>query len=51
MTFREIENLMPLKEHADKDQDVLDFVEGSSLVLLFASFYENIGGRRFRDPW
>jgi hypothetical protein len=33
MAFREIENLMPMKEPADKT-DVSDFVEGSSLILL-----------------
>jgi hypothetical protein len=31
MAFREIENLIPMKE---QDQDVSDFVEGSSLVSL-----------------
>jgi hypothetical protein len=32
MAFREIENLMPMKEPG-QDQDILDFVEGSSLIL------------------
>jgi hypothetical protein len=34
MTLSDIENLMPMKEPAEKDQDILDFVEGSSLVLF-----------------
>jgi hypothetical protein len=34
MAFREIENLMPLKEPADKTRMFIDFVEGSSLVLF-----------------
>jgi hypothetical protein len=34
MDFREIENLKPMKEPADKTRMFLEFVEGSSLVLL-----------------
>jgi hypothetical protein len=39
MAFREIENLMPMMDPADlqtcaQDQDVSDFFEGSSLILL-----------------
>jgi hypothetical protein len=34
MAFREIENLMSMKGTCGQDQDVSDFVEGSSLILL-----------------
>jgi hypothetical protein len=34
-----------------QDQDVLDFLEGSSLILFWTSSHEEVGGRRLRCPW
>jgi hypothetical protein len=33
-----------------QDQDVSDFVEGSSLILLWTSSHEEVGDRRLRSP-